>query len=255
MVRSALVAGGGRGIGLACAHALADAGYSVAIADRDLSGLKRERFASGSLVTTHEVDIADPAQVDGLFDSVMKDHRRLDVAVNAAGKLLVRPALETDADAWDDVFAVNSRGSFLIATRAARVFREADTAGRIILVGSIIARVARLNNVAYCASKAAVIQMARCMALEMAPYRITVNVVSPGSTRTEMLVEQLGNDAGKWDAAVHGDLGSWRLGVPVGRLAEPDDHARLVLFLAGESSSHITGQEFIVDGGQSIVGA
>jgi 2,3-dihydro-2,3-dihydroxybenzoate dehydrogenase len=95
--------------------------------------------------------------------------------------------------------------------------------------------------------------MARCMALELGPHRITVNVVSPGSTKTEMLEAQMGGDAAKWDMAINGDLKTWRLGVPTGRLAEPDDHARLVVFLAAESSGQITGQEFIVDGGQSVV--
>jgi 2,3-dihydro-2,3-dihydroxybenzoate dehydrogenase len=167
--------------------------------------------------------------------------------------LLVRPALETDASSWDQVFAVNARGSFLVASAAARAFLAQRSAGRIILFGSIIARTARLNNVAYCASKAAVIQMARCMALELGPSGITVNVISPGSTKTEMLEAQLGADREKWDMAIHGDLKTWRLGVPTGRLADPDDHARLVVFLAAESSSQITGQDFVVDGGQSVV--
>jgi 2,3-dihydro-2,3-dihydroxybenzoate dehydrogenase len=82
---------------------------------------------------------------------------------------------------------------------------------------------------------------------------ITVNVVSPGSTKTEMLEAQLGTDARQWDLAIHGDLATWRLGVPTGRLADPGDHGRAVLFLADEGSSQITGQELIVDGGQSVV--
>jgi 2,3-dihydro-2,3-dihydroxybenzoate dehydrogenase len=253
MTRAALVVGAGRGIGLACARALGGAGYSVALADRDVSGLGSVASSSSELVTTHQVDVSDADQVEGLIAEVVAAHGHLDVVVNTAGRLLVRPALETDASSWDEVFAVNARGSFLVASAAARTFRARGTAGRIILFGSIIARTARLNNVAYCASKAAVIQMARCMALELGPAGITVNVVSPGSTRTEMLEAQLGSDPGRWDLAINGDLKTWRLGVPTGRLADPDDHARLVVFLAAESSGQITGQEFIVDGGQSVV--
>jgi 2,3-dihydro-2,3-dihydroxybenzoate dehydrogenase len=253
MTRAALIVGAGRGIGLACARALAGAGYSVALADRDVSGLQSEASSHPGFVTTHQVDVSEAGQVERLIAEVLEAHDHLDVVVNAAGMLLVRPALETDATSWDQVFAVNARGSFLVASAVARAFRAQRTGGRIILFGSIIARIARLNNVAYCASKAAVIQMARCMALELAADGITVNVVSPGSTRTEMLEAQLGADPGRWDLAIHGDLKTWRLGVPMGRLAEPDDHARLVLFLADESSGHITGQEFIVDGGQSLV--
>jgi 2,3-dihydro-2,3-dihydroxybenzoate dehydrogenase len=253
MARTALVAGAGRGIGLACARTFAGAGYSVAIADRDISGLRSESFGETSLVTTHQIDVSEASQVERLFEAVLAAHHNIDVVVNAAGMLLVRPALETDARAWDEVFAVNVRGSFLMATAAAKVFRAHQTAGRIILFGSIIARIARLNNVAYCSSKAAVIQMARCLALELAPHQITVNVISPGSTRTEMLGSQLGVDADQYTDAIHGDLKSWRLGVPMGRLADPGDHARLALFLADEASGHITGQDFIIDGGQSVV--
>jgi 2,3-dihydro-2,3-dihydroxybenzoate dehydrogenase len=254
MTRAALVVGAGRGIGLACARALIGEGYSVAMADRDVSSIGPMASSSaGELVTTHQVDVSDSEQVEHLIADVVKAHDHLDVVVNTAGRLLVRPALETDGSSWDQVFAVNARGSFLVAAAAARRFRAQETPGRIILFGSIIARVARLNNVAYCASKAAVIQMTRCMALELGQHGITVNVVSPGSTRTEMLDAQLGNDPRNWELAIHGDLKTWRLGVPTGRLADPDDHARLVVFLAAESSGQITGQEFIVDGGQSVV--
>lgn len=254
MTRTALVVGAGRGIGLACARALSGAGYSVALADRDIGGLQGEAADSaGARRTTHQVDVSNADQVERLIADVRKAHGQLDVVVNTAGMLLVRPALETDSNSWDQVFAVNARGSFLVASAAARAFLDQQSEGRIILFGSIIARTARLNNVAYCASKAAVIQMARCMALELGPERITVNVVSPGSTKTEMLEAQMGGDAAKWDMAINGDLKTWRLGVPTGRLADPDDHARLVVFLAAESSGQITGQEFIVDGGQSVV--
>jgi len=254
MTRTALVVGAGRGIGNGCARALADAGYAVALADRDVSRLRSPAAVPlPGFTTIHEVDVSDADQVERLMADVREAHGRLDAVVNAAGILLVRPALETDAPAWDQVFAVNARGSFLVASAAARAFRAQGTPGRIILVGSIIAHIARLNNIAYCASKAAVVQMARCLALEMAPYGITVNVLSPGSTRTEMLEAQLGDDQGRWDLAIQGDLKTWRLGVPTGRLADPDDHARLVVFLAAESSGQITGQEFSVDGGQSLV--
>lgn len=254
MTRTALVVGAGRGIGLACARALVEAGYAVAMADRDTKGLKAEGPASsGARITTHQVDVSNAEQVERLITEVSEAHDHIDVVVNTAGMLLVRPALETDASSWDQVFAVNARGSFLVASAAARAFLAQGTGGRIVLFGSIIARTARLNNVAYCASKAAVIQMARCMALELGPQGITVNVISPGSTKTEMLEAQLGTDPDKWDMAINGDLKTWRLGVPTGRLAEPDDHARVVVFLAAESSGQITGQEFIVDGGQSVV--
>src|ERR1700694_587496 len=104
MTRAALVVGAGRGIGLGCARALASAGYSVAMADRDVSGLPPESaHEGGGFVTTHQVDVSDPDQVERLIAEVVQAHGHLDVVVNTAGMLLVRPALETDAASWDQV--------------------------------------------------------------------------------------------------------------------------------------------------------
>ncbi len=138
------------------------------------------------------------------------------------------------------------------AQACARHFVEAEIAGRIILFASIVGRsVVRLNNTAYSASKAALIQAARCMALELAPRSITVNTISPGSTATEMLLTV--QTAGDVESIVRGNAAEWRLGVPLGRLAEPGDQAALALFLAGQGARHITGQDLAVDGGQTTV--
>jgi 2,3-dihydro-2,3-dihydroxybenzoate dehydrogenase len=111
-----------------------------------------------------------------------------------------------------------------------------------------------MNNAAYCASKAALIQAARCMALELAPYDITVNTISPGSTATEMLLDvQIGGRPDAARSVIEGDAAQWRLGIPLGRLAEPADQAAMAVFLAGAGGRHITGQDFAVDGGQSTV--
>ena len=139
MSRTALVTGAGRGIGLACARALASAGYSVALADLDVSGIRSEASTSGRLMTTHQVDVSDADQVDRLVDQVLQAHDRIDVVVNTAGVLLVRPALETDVASWDQVFAVNTRGlggeslvapSAATTTRTARTTRSRGSTGR-----------------------------------------------------------------------------------------------------------------------------
>jgi 2,3-dihydro-2,3-dihydroxybenzoate dehydrogenase len=142
----------------------------------------------------------------------------------------------------------------LLAQAAARAFLQRGTRGRIIVYASIVSRIARLNNVAYASSKAALVQAVRCMALELAASGITVNAISPGSTATPMLLEtQMRGSPEALQQAIHGDLATWRLGVPLGRLADPADQAAAAVFLASDAARHITGQELFVDGGQSVV--
>ena len=120
-----------------------------------------------------------------------------------------------------------------LAQACARHFVSAGVPGRIILFASIVgARVVRLNNTAYSASKAALIQAVRCMALELAPHAITVNTISPGSTATTMLADVQAR--GDLASVIHGNAAEWRLGVPLGRLADPADQAALARFLAGD---------------------
>jgi len=248
--------GAQRGIGFACARTFAAAGASVALADVAGSNIT-EACASlrAATCTAHTVDVADPESVRALVKEVVGHHGRIDILVNAAGVLAVRPFLEVPLSDWEHTFAVNTRGSFLLAQAVAGELVKQGSGGRIILFASIIARNGvRLNNVAYCASKAAVVQAARCMALELAPHGITVNTISPGSTATEMLVDvQARGDPKILDGVVHGNLAEWRLGIPIGRLAEPDDLAATALFLASDAARHVTGQELIVDGGQTIL--
>ena len=129
---------------------------------------------------------------------------------------------------------------------------EQGKGGRIVLYASIVGTsVVRRNNVAYCASKAAVAQAVRAMALELGPHGITVNAISPGSTETEMLVST--QAAGDIESVIHGDAKEWRLGIPLGRLAQPEDQARATAFLVSAAARHITGQELAIDGGQNTV--
>jgi NAD(P)-dependent dehydrogenase (short-subunit alcohol dehydrogenase family) len=257
--RVVLVAGASRGIGFACAEAFAARGATVAMADIARNRLEEAHSSltaeSETRHTRHVVDLADVGASAQLVADVVDRHGRLDVLVNAAGVLTPRSFLDLTQDDWDRTLGVNARGAVFLAQAAARHMVERGAGGRIVLVASIVARHrVRPNNTAYSASKSAVLQAASCMALELAPHDVTVNVVSPGSTATEMLLEdQLGGDAAGRERAIHGDLAGWRLGVPLGRLAEPADQAAAVLFLASDEAGHITGQELAVDGGQTVV--
>lgn len=253
--RVALVVGAAGGIGLACARAFGDAGATVALADVDEARVRvAARDLHATSATAFTVDLSDPTEAATLVERVVLEHGRLDIVVSAAGYLRPASLLDLTVDDWDLTHAINLRGNVLLAQAAARSFIERGTPGRIIVFASMVSRIARLNNVAYASSKAALVQAVRCMALELAPHGITVNAVSPGSTATPMLLEtQMRGSPKALDEAIHGDLATWRLGVPLGRLAEPADQAAAALFLAGDAARHITGHELVVDGGQSVV--
>jgi len=250
--RVALVTGAQRGIGFACAEAFVQAGAEVACVDLPGGGLEAAVERLGPAASAHPADLAQVDGLEQLVDGVMARHGRLDILVGAAGVLAPAPFLELTPNEWDRTLGVNSRGAVFLAQACARRFVSASVAGRIILFASIVGRsVVRPNNTAYSASKAALIQAARCMALDLAPHSITVNTISPGSTATEMLVNVQAR--GDVESIIRGNAAEWRLGIPLGRLAEPSDQAALALFLAGDGARHITGQDLIVDGGQTIV--
>jgi len=250
--RVALVTGAQRGIGFACAEAFVAAGAGVACVDLPDTDLQAAVGRLGPGASAHPADIADIDGAGRLVDAVVARHGRLDVLVSAAGTLAPAPFLELTPEQWDRTLDVNARGTVFVAQACARYFVFAANAGRIILFASIVGRsVVRPNNTAYSASKGALIQAARSMALELAPHGITVNTISPGSTATPMLTDVQAR--GDLDSVVRGNIAEWRLGIPLGRLAEPSDQAALAVFLASDGAHHITGQDLVVDGGQTLV--
>jgi 2,3-dihydro-2,3-dihydroxybenzoate dehydrogenase len=256
--RVVLVTGAAGGIGRACGRLFAQVGAAVALADLDRTSCVEAMNGfpgDGKSHSAHAVDVSDEESVASLVSAVEEKHGPIDVLVHAAAVLRPEPFLSTTVENWDQTFAVNARGSFLICQAVARSLVQAKRPGRIVLFASIVARgPARLNNVAYCASKAAVVQAMKCMALELAPHQITVNVISPGSTATEMLVDvQARGDPSVLEGVIRGNAEEWRLGIPLGRLAHPDDQAQAAVFLAGDAARHITGHELVVDGGQTVV--
>lgn len=250
--RVALITGAQRGIGFACAEAFVAAGARVACVDLPGGELEQAVARLGESSSVHTADIADARVGEPLVADVVEQHGRLDILVNAVGTLEPAPLLDMTPEQWDRTLGVNTRGTVFLAQACARHFVSAAVAGRLILYASIVGRsVVRLNNTAYSASKSALIQAARCMALELAPHSITVNTISPGSTATEMLVNVQAR--GDVESVIRGNAAEWRLGIPLGRLAEPSDQAALAVFLAGEGARHITGQNLAVDGGQTLV--
>jgi 2,3-dihydro-2,3-dihydroxybenzoate dehydrogenase len=252
--KRALLVGAAQGIGAGCAEVFAELGATLCVADVDIEQVERRRLqlARPETHSAHAVDVADEASVDELIRDAVAALGGLDIVVCTAGVLFPAPFLEQTLADWDRTFAVNARGAFLVAQRAARQMVDQGNGGRIVLYASIVGTsVVRRNNVAYCASKAAVAQAVRAMALELGPHGITVNAISPGSTETEMLVST--QAAGDIESVIRGDASQWRLGIPLGRLAQPADQARATAFLVSDAARHITGQELAIDGGQNTV--
>jgi 2,3-dihydro-2,3-dihydroxybenzoate dehydrogenase len=250
--RKALITGAQRGIGFSSAEALASFGATIALADLPGSAVDEARARlSGEGHSSHTVDVSDQQSVARLVREVVDVQGSIDVLVNCAGILTIGPFLDLQAEEWDRVFGVNARGSLLMAQAVARQMIDQGRGGRIILFSSNIALVARLNLAAYSASKGAVLTLMKCLALELAPHRITVNALCPGSTDTQMLGLQSGPEQHR--EIIEGDLKKWRVGIPLGRLAQAEDQAAVVAFLASDGARHITGQFFSVDGGQRLV--
>ncbi|MGF6600738.1 NAD(P)-dependent dehydrogenase (short-subunit alcohol dehydrogenase family) [Paraburkholderia sp. GAS448] len=250
--KSILVVGGGArdGIGFATAQMLAEQGARIALADLDDERV-RELVADlpgSERHSAYALDVTDEAAIAQVVETVAQHHGAIDGLVVSAGLYSPESFTATSRATWDRLFAVNATGAFLVSQTVAKRMVEWGR-GRIVLVASIGARQPQLTAAAYGASKAAVIQLGRYMALELARKNITVNIVCPGSTATSMM----GTDPVRHEIAINGNLAQWRLGIPLGRMAEASDQAAAVTFLLGETGRHITGQVVTVDGGQSFL--
>ncbi|WP_327674048.1 2,3-dihydro-2,3-dihydroxybenzoate dehydrogenase [Kitasatospora sp. NBC_00458] len=239
--RTALVTGAAQGIGAAVARLLTASGARVVACDR-----------SPSDPSVHRLDVTDAAAVEELVDRAEDEYGPIDVLVNVAGVLHAGPVLSTSDEDWQHTFAVNTTGVFHTCRSVGR--RMADRGrGSIVTVGSNAAGVPRMNMAAYAASKAATTMFMRCLGLELAGSGVRCNLVSPGSTDTPMQRALWTDDEDESERRViEGDLASFRAGIPLGRIAAPEDVAEAVLFLAGDRARHITMHDLYVDGGATL---
>ncbi|MEO1313332.1 MAG: SDR family oxidoreductase [Pseudomonadota bacterium] len=224
----ALVTGAARGIGRACAVALATEGAEVICVD-----LLAPAPLNGP---TFQADVSDAAAVTEVFAQLGP----LDIVVNAAGILIEEPTLEMEVTGFDKQIAVNLRGSFLVAQAALR--NISTRKGRVILIASELAHLGRARFAGYCASKAGVIGLTRALAHEFAPD-ILVNAVAPGPTDTPMLsAENMSPETLALETQI-----------PMGRLGTPEEIAAAVTFLAGPGASFMTGQTLCPSGGAAML--
>lgn len=244
--RVAIITGAGRGIGKTIAYHLALKGMRVGLNDINLALLSRtvDEFRSeGFPVLALPGDISKKADVTAMFDKVEAELGPLWLLVNNAGVLNTGPTADLSEEAWDLAFTVDAKGVFLCSQAAIRTMIPRRQ-GRIVNFSSIAGMIVRTAQIAYCSAKAAVIHFSRCLAVEVAPYGITVNCLCPGMTHTAMLSESAQERGLDLDAMV-------KL-IPAGKMAAEEDHANLVAFFASDEAAHVTGQVVAVDGGQSL---
>lgn len=240
----ALITGASRGIGVGIARVLAQQGMKVALNARSdgVEAVAATLRGEGHQALAVRADISRKAEVARMFEQVEGELGPLWLLVNNAGLLRTGPTAEMSEADWDETFAVDAKGVFLCSQAAIQRMIPRQ-AGRIVNIASIAGQIVRVRQIAYCAAKAAVIHLSRCLAVEMAPHGITVNCLCPGMTRTEML-EVSAQERGLDLAAMVGLI-------PTGRMAEAADHAHLVAYFASAAAAQITGQVVSVDGGQS----
>ena len=237
----ALVTGGARGIGFACAKALAAEGWRIAVADLNGEGAAAAAAKIGGGAAAHACDVSDPDQVAALFDAVEAAQGPVAVLVNNAGIAIPGDFLETPLEDFRRVIDVNLIGSFLATQRAARTMVAEGIRGAVVNMSSVAAQMATPTIASYCASKGGIMQLTRAAALALAPHGIRVNAVGPGSIDTDMLAGVVGDPS-----AMEKVLSR----TPLGRIAEPREVADVVAFLASDKASYVTGETIYIDGGR-----
>jgi 2,3-dihydro-2,3-dihydroxybenzoate dehydrogenase len=248
----AFVTGAAAGIGAAVAHTLARHGAGVAAVDLDQAGLNAltDTLPGPRDHACYLADVRDPNAVEAVVDRAEAQLGPIGILVNVAGVLRTGSVLDTSDEDWAAVFAVNASGVFHTSRAAGRRMVSRGE-GCIVTVASNAAGVPRAEMSAYAASKAAAAHFTRCLALEFAPHGIRCNIVAPGSTDTAML-RSMGSDGHPPQSAIDGSSKHYRVGIPLRKLARPDEVAEAVLFLASEQASHITMQNLYVDGGAAL---
>ena len=244
MRKIALIPGGSRGIGAACVRAFARDGYAVVFlykssvekAEALVSSLRAEGCDVGARVC----DVADPVQVKAAVGDILRMYRRIDALVNCAGIAHIGLFTDMTEDEWDHLFAVNVRSSFSV-TKAVLPSMISVRHGTIVNVSSMWGEVGASCEVAYSATKAALIGMTKALAKEVGPSGVRVNCVTPGVIDTDMNSQLTEEDR----AALADET-------PVGRIGSADEVAKTILFLCGEGAAFITGQIVGVNGGLVI---
>lgn len=236
--KKVLITGGASGIGAATAARFLEEGSQVAILDRDSERCARIRREHRGMKAAVTVDVSDPEQVRGAVEAIIGVLGGLDIVINNAGISLRRNFLDITVEEWNKVLAVNLSGVFYVGQAAARHMMEHD--------GGVILNMASTNGIVghpyyadYNATKAGVIELTKSMALELAP-KVRVNAIAPGYVLTPMQRAEYTEEM----------LDAVNRKIPLGRHAQPEEVAGLFAYLASEDAAYLTGNVYVIDGGE-----
>lgn len=254
---SILITGGSGGMGISMARRFAGSGARVALCDLDGGAVEKaaaELVGEGLDVIGVAADTTDESSMAEAVAAVIQRFGALNGLVTAAGiRQTAQSFLDLDLDYWKKIQEVNVTGTFIAIRAAAPALIE--SVGSIVTVASVTATAARMNQSAYCTSKAAVLSLTKQVALELSPQRVRVNALCPGVTATPMIEQAVRTDGPNLlKEKVEGSLEQFRPGIPLGRLATADEQAAATEFLLSARASFITGTAVYVDGGVSMLG-
>jgi NAD(P)-dependent dehydrogenase (short-subunit alcohol dehydrogenase family) len=241
--KTAIVTGGGGGIGRRVAIAFSEFGAKLIIADIDQKTadlVVSEIKAKGGEAIAIRMDVTNPDEVYEMVNAAVNAFGRVDILFNNAGISIRGPAESFSLDEWNKVIAVNLTGMFICAQGVGKLMIK-QGGGKIINTASVSAKLGHPGNLAYAAAKHGVVGMTKVMAVEWGKYGVSVNCIGPGVIKTPMTMKAFSDPEQYQELARR---------VPLGRLGEPDDIIGAVVFLASEASNYVTGQTIFIEGGR-----
>ncbi|EOO36116.1 2,3-dihydroxybenzoate-2,3-dehydrogenase [Bacillus cereus VD133] len=251
--KTVLVTGAAQGIGSVVAKMFLERGATVIAVDQNEEGLNvllNQNELNNTRMKTFRLDVSDSAAAEDMVNHIANEIAPIDILINVAGVLRMGPIHSLSDEDWNKTFSVNTTGVFNMS-RAVSKNMMLRKSGAIVTVGSNAANTPRMEMAAYAASKAATTMFMKCLGLELAAYNIRCNLVSPGSTETEMQ-RLLWADENGAKNIIDGSQNTYRLGIPLQKIAQPSEVAEAVLFLASDRASHITMHNLCVDGGATL---
>ena len=243
----AIITGSDSGIGRAIAIQFAKEGATVVVNyahnQQKAEEVRQTIQQNNGRVLVIQADVGQYQQAMGLIHQTVEHFGRLDIMVNNAGMEIHSAFVDVTEEQFDRVVSIDLKGAFFCAQAAAREMIQRKTAGRIVNISSVHEDLPMPRNVPYCCAKGGLRMLARTIAVELAPYKITVNNIAPGAVETPI------------DADVEADpekMAALLKEIPLNRMGQPDEIAKLALYLASDASAYVTGSTYIIDGGLSI---